>query len=209
VEPNDPNKITIQAYNKQANTYIESTPDQYNGSRESLRHWIDEILEWVRPRGSVLEIGSATPRDAKYMRSKGFNVQCSDATPNFVAHLKRMGETPLQLDVTEDPIPNKEYDLIFANAVFPHLTYKSARKALMNISQGLKSEGILAFNVKQGDGDEWINEKFNEKRYIHYWQPHEIYELVKASGFEVITINDGIEGEFPTHIWTRIIAQKV
>ena len=209
MEPNDPNKLTIQAYNNQANTYIESTPDQYNGSRQSLRHWIDEILAWVRPNGSVLEIGSATPRDARYMRSKGFNVQCSDATPNFVAHLKEMGEKPLQLDVTEDPIANEAYDLIFANAVFPHLTYEATVRALANINQGLKSEGILAFNVKQGDGDEWINEKFNEKRYIHYWQPYEIYDAVKASGFDVITIDDGIEGERPTHIWTRIIAQKV
>jgi predicted TPR repeat methyltransferase len=142
------------------------------------------------------------------MRSKGFDVQCSDATPSFVAHLKEVGETPLQLDVTEDLIPHETYDLVFANAVFPHLTYEATMKALANIHQGLKSEGILAFNVKQGDGDEWINEKFNDKRYIHYWQPHEIYEAVTTSGFDVITIDDGIEGERPTHIWTRIIAQK-
>jgi SAM-dependent methyltransferase len=209
MESNDVNKLTIQAYNNQANTYIESTPEQYNGSRQSLRDWIDEILAYVRPQGSVLEIGSATPRDARYIRSKGFEVQCSDATPNFVAHLKDMGETPLLLDVTNDPIPHDSYDLIFANAVFPHLNYEAAQRALTNISQGLKSEGILAFNVKQGDGDEWINEKFNDKRFIHYWQPHEIYEAVSKCGFDVITIDDGIEGERPTHIWTRIIAQKI
>lgn len=209
VESNTPNKLTIQAYNNQADTYIKSTSDRYDDSRQSLREWIDEILSYARPQGSVLEIGSATPRDAQYMRSKGFQVQCSDATPNFVAHLKDMGESPLLLDVIQDKISTKTYDLIFANAVFPHLNPEAAQKALANINQGLKDGGIIAFNVKQGDGDEWIDEKFNDKRYIHYWQPHEIYEMVQANGFEAITIDDGIEGERPTHIWTRIIAQKI
>ncbi len=98
--------------------------------------------------------------------------------------------------------------MIFANAVFPHLTNQDTKLALHNIHQALTSSGILTFNVKQGEGEEWVSEKFDDKRYINYWQTHDIYEVVRSCGYIIISIEDGVEGDLPTHTWTQIIAQK-
>lgn len=202
------NKLTIEAYDQTADTYIQHTSQTYDGTRQRLRAWIDTTLGYVKPNGNILEIGSATPRDARYMRSKGFNVQCSDASKSFIEYLRSVGEPALDIDITKDSVQGS-YDLIFANAVFPHFTKKDTLQALANIHDALASEGILAFNVKQGTGDEWVDEKLGNKRYINYWEPHEIYEIVRQANYEVIELEDGSEGERPTHIWTRIIAQKI
>lgn len=201
------NKLTIDAYDKTADTYIQHTPQTYDYTRQGLKAWIQRTLSHVRPGGKVLEIGSATPRDARYIRSQGFKVQCSDVSTSFIEYLRSLGEPALKIDATKY-IPGS-YDLIFANAVFPHFTKEDTKHVLANIHNALNPNGIIAFNVKQGTGDEWVDEKLGNKRYINYWEPHEIYEVVRQANYEIIDLEDGCEGERPTHIWTRIIAQKL
>lgn len=203
----DPNKITIDSYNNDVDAYLKNTPATYTSQHLLLIKWIDEVLSFTKPGGSILEIGSATPRDAKYMRSKGFTVQCSDAAPNFVEHLNELGESALLLNLAKDSIPGK-YDAIFANAVFPHFTPEDISHALGVMYDALNDGGIISFNVKQGVGTEWVEEKHIGKRFVHYWEPHEIYALVNSCEFSVVSLEDGIGGDLPTHVWTRIIAKK-
>jgi cyclopropane fatty-acyl-phospholipid synthase-like methyltransferase len=203
----DENNQTLHAYNANVDLYLKSTPAAYGTPHKALKEWIDNALSYVKPGGTILEIGSATPRDAIYMRNQGFTVQCSDGAASFVDHLNAMGEPAVPLNIIHEST-DKSYDMVFANAVFPHFTNEDAQKALTNIRDCLNPDGILAFNVKQGEGEEWVKEKMAEQRYIHYWQPHEIYEQVQNAGYEVLLLEDGIEGDLPTHIWTRIIAQK-
>jgi SAM-dependent methyltransferase len=203
-----PNKLTIQAYNKNVDSYLKRTPSTYGVEHKILKEWIDNVLSYVKPHGSVLELGSATTRDADYIRSHGFEVQCSDAATGFVNHLRRMNEPAILLDIIHHPAATS-YDMVFANAVFPHFTEQDTDKALGNIYKCLNPQGLVVFNVKQGEGEEWVDEKMSERRYIHYWQPYDIYDRVVAAGYEVILLEDGIEGDMPTHIWTRITAQKI
>ena len=134
-------------------------------------------------------------------------MQSSDAASNFVSYLNSLGEHALSLNILEES-PEKKYDMVFANAVFPHFTAADTEIALINIYKCLNPQGILTFNVKQGEGEEWVNEKMTELRYVHYWQPYEIYEQVLKAGYDVILLEDGIDGDLPTHVWTRVIAQK-
>lgn len=205
---NHPNDLTIQAYDKNVDSFLHRTPATYGVPHELLKRWIDTALSYTKPQGSILEIGSATPRDATYIREHGFTVQCSDAAEGFVEHLQSLGEPAIHLNIIKD-LPKESYDAVFANAVFPHFTVDDTTKALINIKNCLNTGGILAFNVKQGEGEEWVNEKMHDQRYVHYWQPYEIYDKVLSIGYEIIQLEDGIEGDMPTHIWTRIIAQKI
>lgn len=202
-----PNDQTIDAYNKGFHSYLEKTPSAYGAPHAELKKWIDTALSFAKKGGSVLEIGSATSRDANYIRSHGFTVQCSDAANNFVKNLQDEGEDAIQLNIVKEA-PLKHYDVVFANAVFPHFTIEDTKNALINIRECLNQEGILTFNIKQGENEEWVEEKMIH-RYVHYWQPYEIYDLVKSLGYDILLLEDGIEGDLPTHIWTRIVAQKV
>jgi hypothetical protein len=202
-----PNQATIEAYDDEAETYILKTPPIHQSYHAHMLNWIDAALTGL-PGRDVLEIGSATPRDATYIRKKGFNVQTSDASIKFVQHLKANKEQAILLNILTDSVP-KGYDLIFANAVAPHFTYKDMVTFLTKVTQSMTSGQRVAFNVKRGIGENWINEKFQTKRFIHYWEPEDIKKLLEAYPVKLIFFESDITGDLPNHRWINIVIQKL
>ena len=200
----DTNHITLQSYEKRVAEYEQSVQIQL----PALKRWIDFSLDTLPKNSRILEIGSATPRDALYMRSKGYQVVCSDAPEGFVQLLKEKGENALKLNILTDSIP-KGYDMIFANAVFPHMTEIEMKYIINKVHHILEPKAIFAFSVKQGEGETWITEKFSDKRFIKYWQPEAITKLLKKNGFEILFIDTNINGDLPTHKWINITARNL
>jgi hypothetical protein len=171
-----------------------------------MLRWIDAALEDLSGK-SVLEIGSATPRDANYIRSHGMKVQTSDATSSLVEYLRTKGENALHLNILTDPLP-EGYDLIFANAVAPHFTKKDILNFFDKLNRTLPVNARVAFNLKMGDSEEWINEKLHTRRFIHYWQPSDIETILKRYDFNVIFFETNASGDFPNHHWINIVLEK-
>lgn len=200
------NQATIEAYNDNVENYVATTPQSHKQKPSDMTKWIDYSISLVPKGGSILEIGSATPRDAHYMRERGYSVQCSDATPGFNTYLNDHGEHSLTLDILRDPIDDG-YDMIFANAVVPHFTKNDFEYVLYKIYNNLKPGKIFAFSTKEGNGEAWIEEKFDAKRYTKYWQAQEIKVLVEKYGFTVRYAKTAI-GDFSDYNWIMITAQK-
>jgi hypothetical protein len=198
------NQTTLSSYEKRTFEYVKSVQPYHN----ELQRWIDFSLS-VLPKkpGRILEIGSATPRDAKYMRSLGHQVDCSDAIEGFLEFLQKNGEKPLKLNILADPIPS-DYNMIFANAVFPHMTETEMKYIIKKVYNSLSSKAIFAFSLKQGDGEGWITEKFSDKRFVKYWQPEQITHLLEKNDFKLLFLDTNIIGDLPNHRWINIVAQK-
>lgn len=205
---NEQNKITIDAYNEEVQAYILQTPSDYQEYHRPMLNWIEAALLDLPLNSRVLEIGSATPRDATFMRSKGYHVQTSDGTAAFVDNLRAKGEDAIKLNVLTDPIPGN-YSLIFANAVAPHFTLENMQTFIKKTEESLDTGGRLAFNIKQGLGDQWIDEKFDHKRFIKYWQPEDIRNLLLDHKFKIIFFDSSAPGDLPTHHWCNIVVEKV
>lgn len=173
-----------------------------------MLEWIRLSLSFIKPGGKVLEIGSATPRDSRFIRQMGYFVQSSDAAPNFVKYMRSQGEPAILLNILERP-PKNKYDLVFANAVFPHFTDTEIEIVLKNIHKCLNENGVISFNVKQGTGDTWVSEKNISKRFINFQSTNNIRRIVTRSGFRVLSLEDGFAGDLPSHTWIRVIAQKI
>jgi hypothetical protein len=203
-----PNKLTLQAYNDAADIYAEVTPPAYTPSHQPMLNWINTSLSGLAPTARVLEVGSATLRDATYIRSKGYFVQTSDAPAAFVENLRKNDPNAIQLNILTDPIP-ANFDLIFANAVIPHFTEDDMKLFLDKVEQALNKGQRLAFSAKQGQGDSWIHEKFDNKRYIHYWIPESLRNLLLSHHFNIIFFDTGIAGDLPTHTWINVAVEKI
>jgi len=202
----DPNKKTLESYNKFAEEYIRKTAPSVETSPPEMREWIDKALSMLQPGDTVFEIGTATPRDAGYMRSKGYRVICSDAAISFVRIMNSKGEQATQFNVLEDQLVNK-YPMIFANGVFPHFTAEETRMALHNIHTSLAPGGIFAFSIKQGDGEEWIREKLDDIRFAHYWTFTDIVDTLEKERFTV-EFTSFNTGAYPSHRWLNFICRK-
>jgi hypothetical protein len=107
---------TLRSYGERVQEYIEGTSQTVVGA---AKDWIDTALSGLPAEARLVELGSAFGRDAAYIASKGFAVECTDAVPGFVSQLQARGFTARQFNVITDDLDD-QYDLIFANAVMLH-----------------------------------------------------------------------------------------
>jgi SAM-dependent methyltransferase len=195
------NARTLAAYERQALAY-----------REQTRHVVSAddplVLAVARhaPDGIVLEVGSATGRDAAALESLGRRVRRTDATRAFVDMQRAEGHEVDVLDVLRDPLVDEEhgpYAAVFANAVFLHFAPDDLRLVLAKVRAALRPGGLLGFSVKVGDGSEWSEHKLGLPRFFQYWRPEPLRALVETAGFRVVELR---EDPGPNWDWLIVLA---
>lgn len=200
--PKDDNSITLQSYQHNTQAYIDVIPP-LDGA---FKAWIDDSLSLIPKHGKILEIGSGAGRDAAYIKDQGFDIECSDAVPNFVQILQQKGLKTRTLNVLTDSI-DATYDMVLAVAVLLHFSPEETTGIVKKIHAALNEKGIFALRVKKGDGAAWINDKLGEPRYFYYWQPKALEALLAGCGFTVLRTSV-TPSSFNDTVWIGIIAQK-
>ena len=197
------NQQTIQTYEDHVQDYIDGTTQSVDGI---LKEWLDKTLAMTAKDARILELGSAMGRDATYLQAQGYTVECTDVTEGFVEFLKQKGFNARKLDALTDDF-GATYDLIFASAVLLHFTREETAQVLSKIYDALNDDGIFAFTLKEGEGEEWSEEKLGAPRFFCYWTADQIAEYLQDAGFEKIDILEGQVGARNVQ-WLQIIAKK-
>lgn len=97
----DENRRTIGAYEGHVSEYVKGTRQDVSGV---MKAWLDESVAGLDRSARILELGSATGRDAAYLRSMGYAVECTDATLAFVRLLQEKGLGARQLNAVTDDL---------------------------------------------------------------------------------------------------------
>lgn len=196
------NDQTINSYNAHVQEYLDGTPHEVSGV---VKEWLDRTFADIPPDARILELGSAFGRDAEYLKDKGYAVTCSDATPAFVDLLRSKGFDADTLNAITDPLPQGQ-DVVLANAVLLHFTRDETANVAKKVFDALNANGVFAFTLKQGEGEEWSEEKIGAPRYFCYWAEDQIRALLAAAGFK----NPAIWRDKATEraSWLQIIARK-
>lgn len=200
----DTNKLTIQSYEAYSQDYLDSA---HSEPTDGVKTWIQASLSGMAPNARILELGSGSGRDATYIESLGFDVECSEATQSFVSHLLEQGFLASKINILTDPIMSS-YDLVFANAVMIHFTRDELFKALKKIHTCLKNRGRVSFSVQQGTGEEWTSEKYKIPRYYRYWNRFDLEVLLEEAGFNNIRVNEDTTPTGDKHPWLFVMASK-
>jgi SAM-dependent methyltransferase len=178
------NSETLRSYEGGIEKYIEGTSQNVAGA---AKDWIDAALSGLPAGAKVLELGSAFGRDAAYIASKGFAVECTDAVPGFVAELSARGFSARSFNALTDELDDR-YDLIFANAMMLHFDRGEFAFVLKKIRLALKSGGVFAFSLKGGQGESWSSAKIGAPRFFCYWERENLEPRLRDAGFKAWTI---------------------
>lgn len=197
------NSITITSYEEHIQEYIDGTPQEVGGH---VKEWIDRALDQLPKDAKILELGSAFGRDAAYIESKGFKVECTDATKGFVDLLQKQGHSARVLNAITDNFGGG-YDMVIANAVLLHFTPQETVTVLHKIHRSLNDGGILAFTVKQGKGSEWSEAKLGAPRYFTYWTARDVDMLLADTGFTPVMVSPDNAGINNVQ-WLAVVARK-
>lgn len=182
------NDRTNQTYREGFDKYEEVTSKEVSSE---FAEWINSFMSYLPQNGTILELGSATGRDARYFASKGYKVTCTDIIPEALEKLSEEGFETSEFDFRDEPKEEwvNYFDGFFASNVLLHAPKGVFEKAVANISKVLKKDGVAAFSLKTGEGEEVTEEKMDAPRYFNYHNEEEIRNLLLNLPFEIISIN--------------------
>jgi SAM-dependent methyltransferase len=198
--PESPNARTLDVYEHRA--------DRYDATLGPAPDWhlafLDRVAASLGAGADVLELGSGTGDDARYLAGRGLAVQPSDGATSFVEAMRRAGLSPLRIDVLTDDLGGP-WDSVVAFAMLLHLTPDELATVLDRIHGAVRPRGTLALSVKEGDGSAWSDHKLGLPRFFTYWRPEPLTRLLDEHGWTV----DVLERHAGTRDdWILVIATR-
>ncbi|MBB3044297.1 class I SAM-dependent DNA methyltransferase [Nocardioides soli] len=180
-------RATVAAYDAHAAAYGE-------GTISLPAEVADDIVAFaiaVGPRGRVLEIGSATGRDAAALEAAGLDVRRTDITAGFVELMRAAGQRadrldPLTDDLADPERPGMPYDGVWANACLLHVDRADLPRLLERLAAATRPAGPLALTLKEGDGEAWSTHgHVGAPRRFVFWREAELRTVLDAAGWRV------------------------
>ena len=197
------NKKTIEAYQTNANRYLENNykidKELWEESQKNVQHLMKELLSSIPKDGRILEIGSADGEIASYIKSLGYDITASDIADDFIKEITKKGLEPIKFNLLEDEFKDK-YNCIICWKVFVHFTDNDVLKALEKIYDALDDNGIVIFNLISGDQkdnkEEWIdfpdNYSIGIDRYFRYYLKEDMDTIISKTDFKIFDYKEEI-----------------
>jgi len=198
--PNDvpAGDVTLASYEAAAGAYLKHSPPP--GLR--VRAYLDQLADLVGA-GTVLELGSGPGWDAAYLEGRGPRVVRTDAVNAFVDLLLAAGHPAELLDVRADDFGGP-YDAVMANAVLLHLSREQFVDVLGRARHAVAGHGVLAFTLKEGEGERWSRAKLGLPRHFTYWREPELRSALEANGWQVLSLEHVTGRSEP---WLHVLAR--
>ncbi len=194
------NEVTLHTYEKHADAYIHRMSAD---PPASVCAWLDEAVRDLSRGALILELGSGTGRDARYIEKQGYAVLRTDATAAFVQHLRQGGFLARRLNALTDPLGGP-YHLILADAVILHFPKADALALFRRVRDALLPKGRLAFSVQQGSGQMW-RDLDGGPRYFCLWESGELTQALSEAGFSMRYSKS--DEDFRSIRWMNLVVQ--
>jgi SAM-dependent methyltransferase len=198
--PQSANVATLAVY--------EQSADRYRDSQSPAPAWhvrfLDRVVAALPAGAEVLEIGSGTGCDARYLLGRGVGVQPSDAASSFVAAMQSDGLPARRLDVLTDDLGGP-WDAVVAFAMLLHLPPAELGRALDRMHDAVRPGGLFAGSVKEGDGAGWSDHRLGLPRYFTYWRVEPLTRILRRHGWRVEHVE---QQAGQRDDWIQLIARK-
>lgn len=176
--------VTLASYEQGIEAYLQ---DALPIPVPAYAEFLHSVLALLPSGARMLELGSGPGHDAQFFEAHGVRVQRTDGAPAFVERLRAHGHAADLLDVTTGQFGGS-FDIVFANAVLLHLTASQLADVLRKAARAVSSAGLLAFTVKEGDGEAWSMAKIGKPRYFAYWHEPELRTHLAATGWTPVNV---------------------
>jgi SAM-dependent methyltransferase len=141
----------------------------------------DRFLQYVKPGGRILDLGSGSGRDLKAMLDRGYFPLGIDASPSLAKLAGDFsGATCLTLRF-EDLKFGSEFDAAWACASLLHMPKIQMPSILQNIHRSLAEYGVLFVSVQIGQGEKLLP----DGRFFAYYAPEEFFQILEGAGYTI------------------------
>lgn len=192
--------------------------DNHAGQRDAagLADWKmaerAEFIALLRAEGkqSVLEIGAGPGHFGAYFRDQGFDVTCTDLSPEMVALCRAKGLQAYVMDFLSLDFPAASFDAVFALNCLLHVPSSDLDRVLANIQRLLRPGGLFFYGVYGGYSFEgiWPDDQHEPHRYFVFYPDDELRQRVSARFDEVSFRAIPLEHDSESHFQSLILRPK-
>lgn len=185
----------------------------YNGAAAQLAARYDAlpvggafaaVQSFLPENGLALDVGAGSGRDARWLRSLGFEVVAVEPAAGF---RNRPASSPdAGIRWIDDRLPTLDhvhrlalsFDLIVLSAVWQHVAIEDRPRAFRKLVTLLRAGGVIAMTLRSGPAP--------ADRPMHLTSSGEIEGLARAHGLEVIAVrlSEDLQGRDDVS-WTTIV----
>jgi SAM-dependent methyltransferase len=185
----------------------------YNGSADNrntsdLEQWklterqrVLDVFQAADVR-QMLEIGAGTGKDGAFFHDHGFDVVCTDLSPEMVRHCQAKGLTAHVMDFLKLDFAPASFDAVYALNCLLHVPKHDLPAVLDRMRLMLKPGSLFYIGVYGGRDWEGIApfDWHNPKRFFSYYTDEDLIAAVTpvfdVVAFEQITIDPSNEYHF-------------
>ncbi len=193
----DPHKITIETYNKVAESYQDRFMDFdfYNDT-------YDDFCELIKPNASIFEIACGPGNITRYILSKkpDLEIEAIDLASNMIK-LARINNPTVKFEIMDSREIHrieKKFDAIICGFCMPYLSNEECNKLIKDCADLLPANGIFYFSTMEGEDSRsgFETASSGDQVYIYYHQESYLTEKLMEHGFELLNLK---RKEFTRH----------
>lgn len=137
--------------------------------------------------GLAVDVGCGPGQYAEALRVRGLRVVGLDLSAQMLAQAQSAGgHRLLQADMRRLPLRSGGIDGCFACASLLHVPRPQVPAVFDELRRVMRSGGVLYVGLQEGVGEEWVEWEMGDGRFFVYYQPHEVDQLLRESGFRVV-----------------------
>ncbi|MEZ4804468.1 MAG: class I SAM-dependent methyltransferase [Bacteroidia bacterium] len=115
---------------------------------------IEELIKYLPPKASILEIGSGPGSDYQILKSY-YDITGSDYSIEFLTRLKQNHPTEVFLQLDAKTLQtDQKFDGIYSNKVFQHLNDTELKTSFQRQVELLNPGGVICHSFWKGEGEE-------------------------------------------------------
>lgn len=176
-------------------SYKEQTIKVYDENAEELSKKFSSFMELHRrkefkkllelvPTGKLLDLGCGSGDHAFFFKEQGLDVTCVDLSEKMIELCRKKGLNAKVMDIEDLKFEDNSFDVVWSVTSLLHIKKENLSKVIEKVHKILKDKGIFYVCVKEGDGEETVD----DGRFFVYWQKDDLLKYFEEL-FEMIEYN--------------------
>ncbi|OGD93640.1 hypothetical protein A2697_04265 [Candidatus Curtissbacteria bacterium RIFCSPHIGHO2_01_FULL_41_44] len=191
---------------------LEEFASMIQGNKPGLWGNFQTRFEKVKKKPKVLDLGCGSGVQLKMLAGLGLSVVGLDLSPKMIkeAQIKAPKAKFVVGDMSNMKFAKNSFDGVYARASLLHIPKKLIPKVLSSIYKILKKKGVLYLAVKEGEGENEVeDEKHGQKvkRFFSFFQMSELESFLEEAGFKIIKATKFKRAKISTN-WLQVFAKK-
>ena len=197
--------------------YYESSADslarRYEGAK--VQELQKDLLENLKGRSPILEIGCGSGREAAFLQAQGFEVVATDGSPAMLEEAKRLhpelSDNARILQVpSRFPFDDDTFSAAYSIALLMHLDADDASMVLDEIWRVLCPEGLFYFSIPDRALELDEQGRDQKGRLVHILPREDWMEIFQRTGFRPLRQSEQSDGLGRMEIkWLSYVIEKM